>query len=193
MSLEDKYKTVGGGGGGSFLKINDGETVKVRIVSDPVYFDNEYKGQLSARIAWVVWNHDEQKPQIWQTNGATYNSVKDLVADDEYGDPTEYDIKITRTGIEQQTRYSVRPGAKRYSLEDDQLEQCNAIDIIAKIDRSEYTHHVMWLEEHREDKEPEDPEESGYAKAKAKRDEIAGENEEQPLDGEPINLDDIPF
>lgn len=182
--LSSKYPTLGSGGG-LFLKLQDGDTVKVRIFSDPVYFDSEFKDNLSARIAWVVWNHDEQKAQIWATNGATYNSVKDLVMDEEYGDVTKYDIKITRTGTVQQTRYSVRPGVKKYPLLGAQIDACNAIDPIEVISRSETAQHVMYLEEHREEKaekviqvdeEPETPDEV-----------------DENVPEEEISLDNIPF
>lgn len=183
--LNSKYPTISGGGG-LFLKLNDGDTVKVRLYSDPVYFDSEFKGNLSARFAWVIWNHDEEKAQIWATNGATYNSIKDLVLDEEYGDPSEYDIKITRTGTEQQTRYSIRPGTQRYVLTTEQLQACKGVDIIEKIDKSDSTQHVMWLEEHREQKaNPETPSK-----------EVGTKNKDtviEDISDQPINLDDIPF
>lgn len=175
--ISKKYPNVSTGGG-LFLKIADGETVKVRLFSDPIYFDSEYKGNLSARFAWVIWNHDVGQAQIWATNGATYNSIKDLVLDEEYGDPSEYDIKITRTGVEQQTRYSVRPGTKRYKLSEDQIEACEAVDAIELIDKPDNTQHVMWLEEHREEK---------IQEKENKIDEVA------EVGDEPINLEDIPF
>lgn len=177
--ISKKYPSVGNGTG-LFLKINDGETVKVRLVSDPIIFNSEFKGNISTRFAWLIWNHDQETAQIWATNGATYNSIKDLALDEEYGDPAEYDIKITRTGVEQQTRYSVRPGTKQYKLEDEQLRACNDLDPIALIDKPDSTSHVMYLEEHREEKsvKPVAPTE----------DEVHEVDEE-----EPINLDDIPF
>ena len=179
--ISKKYPTVSGGSG-LFLKLSDGETVKVRLMSDPVYFDNEYKGSLSSRFAWIAWNHDEQKAQIWATNGATYNSIKDLVLDDEYGDPSKYDIKITRTGVEQQTRYSIRPGTQRDNLSTEAIHACEAINIIEIIDKSEHASHVMYLEEHREEK--------------SKTTETSDEDENPKIEDigdEPINLDDIPF
>lgn len=182
--INSKYPSLGGGGG-TFLKLNDGDTVKVRIMSDPVYFDNDFKGDLTPRIAWVIWNHDENKAQIWATNGATYNSIKDLVSDDEYGDPQKYDIKITRTGTMQQTRYSVRPGTARDPLSVDQIKACEAIDPIEVIGRSQTAQHVMWLEEHREEKnKPDDSEEQPAKKVDTVIEDIGDE---------PINLDDIPF
>jgi len=174
--INSKYPTVPGGSG-VFLKLQDGDTVKVRLMSDPIYFESEFKDNSSARFAWVVWNHDEELAQIWVTNGATYNSIKDLVLDDEYGDPTAYDIKITRTGTMQQTRYSVRPGTKRYELKPDQVKACQNIDPITVIDKPDNTSHVMFLEEHREEK------------AEAKKDDVVIED----IGDEPINLDDIPF
>jgi len=181
--ISKKYPTINTGGG-LFLKIADGETVKVRLVSDPIYFDNIFKDTMTSRFAWVIWNHDAQTAQIWATNGATYNSIKDLVLDEEYGDPSEYDIKITRTGVEQQTRYSVRPGTKRYDLTDKEKAECDKLDPIQLIDKADSTQHVMWLEEHREEKKL-----SGREQAKKVRDALGNEDPEE----EEINLEDILF
>ncbi len=183
--LSTKYPDVGSKGSGLFLKLNDGDTVKVRLMSDPIYFDSEYKGNLSSRFAWVVYNQDENKAQIWATNGATYNSIKDLVLDEEYGDPTQYDIKITRTGTEQQTRYSVRPGTLRNKPTAEMTEACEALNPIELIDKPDSTSHVMWLNEHREEKSQKSP------KAVA-----ANEGDDEPInldDGEEVDLSEIPF
>lgn len=190
--FKSKWPSVGAGGG-LFLKLQDGQTVKVRLMSDTVYFDNEYKGNLSSRLAWVIWNYEENKAQIWATNGATYNSIKDLVLDDEYGDPSQYDIKITRTGVEQQTRYSVRPGTKREALPEEWAKQCEALNPIEIIDKSPNASHVMWLEEHREEKEQPETPQSGYEKAQAAAAKLRGDEQDDELGDEPINLDDIPF
>ena len=53
-------------GSGKFLKLNNGDTVKVRITSLPVIFQNEFKTpegdiNLSTRFAFVVWNHDRRR------------------------------------------------------------------------------------------------------------------------------------
>lgn len=188
------YNPPSEGGGGTFLKLADGESVKVRITSLPVIFQNEFKNPdgevtISTRFAFIVWNHDIGKPQVWGTNGATYGQqIAPLLEDDEYGDWREYDVKISRTGEKAQTRYSVRPGVKRYKLEADQLTQCNNIDIIAQVGKGMGVSQVMWLSEWRELEE----EEKASRTAKNTETEKAVNEAVESADEE-INLEDIPF
>ena len=189
--------------GGIFLKLADGEEVKVRLVSLPVIFENEFKlGEevnLSTRFGFIVWNHDIDKAQIWVTNAATYGQqISPLLEDDEYGDWREYDVKIKRTGEKAQTRYHVRPGIKRYDLDESQQVACEAIDIIEIIKKSDSASKVMWLAEWRElEAAAKAKPGSGYNKAKATRKKLAEEEEEdtvvEDIGDEPVNIDDIPF
>lgn len=178
-------------GGGLFLKLSDGEEVKVRITSLPVIFENEFKlGEeisLSTRFGFVVWNHDLNKAQIWVTNSATYGQqVSPLLEDEEYGDWREYDVKIKRTGEKAQTRYHLRPGVKHYALDKVQQDTCDAIDLLGNIKKSDSASKVMWLSEYRE------LEEGPKIKNKVSEKEEETINLDTP-DDEPINLDEIPF
>lgn len=201
------------GGGGLFLKLADGEEVKVRIVSLPVIFENEFKigdeVSLSTRFAFVIWNHEIDKAQIWQTNAATYGQqISPLLDDDEYGDWRKYDMKIKRTGEKAQTRYHLRPGVKRYDLTEEQIAETDKIDIITTIKKSDSASKVMWLSDYRE-LEQEAKEGKGIDKARARATRIknkpkavsaneGGDDEEEDTviedigDG-PINMEDIPF
>jgi hypothetical protein len=207
------------GEGGAFLKLSDGEEVKVRITSLPVIFENTFKiGEeisLSTRFGFVVWNHDLGKAQIWVTNSATYGQqISPLLEDDEYGDWREYDVKIKRTGEKAQTRYNLRPGVKRYELTEEQLKSCESIDILAFIKKSDSASKVMWLSDYRELQEEakRSQDSSGLNKARKTADKIKqkavapnegeGEDEEpddpdevvdEDIGDEPINLDEIPF
>lgn len=198
-------------GAGSFLKLNDSETAKVRITSLPVIFQNEFKMgdevTLSTRFAFIVWNHDAERAQIWQTNGATYGQqLSPLLEDDEYGDWREYDVKISRSGEKAQTRYTIRPGIKRYELTDEQLNAVNSIDIVSVLDKSDNASQVMWLSEWRELEdsakkksdgivEESTKKMSGYDQAKEAQKVILSKEELviEDIGDEPINLDDIPF
>lgn len=181
---------------GTFLKLNDGETVKVRITSLPVIFQNEYnQGEevnISTRFAFIIWNHDDNKAQIWQTNGATYGQqISPLLEDEEYGDWRKYDVKISRSGEKAQTRYSVRPGVKQYDLEDEQLDAVGSIDIIALLNKQDSNSQVMWLNEWRE---MEEEARKKPAKSEMESLEKAGNAiHRDDEDEEPVNIDDVPF
>lgn len=130
-NVKDLYaKNKPAGGNGLFLKFEDGQTVQLRVLDIPVVFQSEYEGKFSTKWAWPVYNHDEKKVQILQGGSTIYNAINDLIQDDDYGDPTEYDIKITRTGKGTDTKYSVLPPRNSKDLPDD-LETVNVESVIA--------------------------------------------------------------
>lgn len=180
--------------GGTFLKLADGETAKVRITSLPVIFQNEFRmgdeSTLSTRFAFIIWNHDTSQAQIWQTNGATYGQqIAPLLEDDEYGDWREYDVKVSRTGEKAQTRYNVRPGTKRYELTSEQLSNCQKLDIIGMLKKSDSISQVYWLAEWRElEKKSKSPQPEEHTPGV-----IDQTSQYTAPEDEPINLDDIPF
>ena len=209
MSDIDSLKGFNPGGGGLFLKLSDGDTVRVRITSLPVIFQNTFiRGEeesVSTAFGFVVWNHETNSAQIWQTNGATYGQqIAPLLEDEEYGDWREYDVKISRTGEKQQTRYSVRPGVKRYKLNAEQLHTTDDVDIIGTIAKNDHASHVMWLTDYKDAQEAgiNPKEQSGYDRAKEARNKVSTKVEAKDIEEafetelnseEPINLDDIPF
>lgn len=60
--------------------------------------------------AMKVYNYNTKQVELFET---TKNPIKSaiftLVKDDDYGSPKNYDIKIKKTGVEKDTKYSVIP------------------------------------------------------------------------------------
>lgn len=176
------------GGGGSYLKFEDGKTVRVRIVSEPVIFESIYeKGvvrQVSTKYAWLIFNLDEQEVQIMQLPKTGFRNLAAIAADDDYGDPAEneYDLKITRTGQKQQTKYNIVPVAAKYSLTEEDQEAVADIDLVERLEASPNNERVAWLKDEVDGKRPKE------AAPKSKDDVVI-----EDIDDEPINLDDIPL
>lgn len=64
--------------------------------------------------AFVVWNYQDQMVQILElTQKTIMSSIKALVDEEDWGDPKEYDISVTRTGEKLETTYSVTPSPKK--------------------------------------------------------------------------------
>lgn len=186
------FNPGGGGGSGLFLKLADGDAVKVRLASLPVIFQNTFEREngeikVDTRFAFIVWNHDEGQAQIWVTNGATYGQqIAPLLDDEDYGDWREYDVTISRAGEKAQTRYSVRPSPKRVPLLPEQSDAVYKVDIIDKISKGKGASHVMWLTDYKKLQE---------AGAKKGTDPSVPTTPDPiaEVDDSPINLDDIPF
>jgi hypothetical protein len=127
-------KFTSGGGDGLFTQTPEG-TVKLRIFSLAHYSLGEYTDPESGekthsdKYSWVVWNYDDDKAQILSKGKSVFNQIAELSQDEDWGDPTTYDIKITRTGKGMETRYSVVPSPSKGTLTEAQVEACEAIDL----------------------------------------------------------------
>lgn len=120
---------------GNYFKYQDGAN-KIRILSQPIlgwrYWETTEDGKkkpirirmneplvLSANAdaestrhfwAFIVWNYKLSCIQIMEvTQKGIQKSIKALSDDEDWGDPTEYDITITKSGEKLETEYSVMP------------------------------------------------------------------------------------
>lgn len=118
-----------------YMKIKDGENT-FRVLSSaitgyeywtednkPVRSKAPFKSTPNIRIdkdgkatkvkhfwAFIVWNHDDGIIQILQLNQSTIQSaILAIVNNKKWGNPTGYDITITREGEGFETKYSVMP------------------------------------------------------------------------------------
>jgi hypothetical protein len=165
-SIYQTHKPAGGGDN-LFLKLKDGEQAKIRIFSEPAIYNQEFDGNVTTRYAWVVWNYGEKKAQVFSQGVSVFKQLSDLV--EEWGEPTEYDITIKRTGEMLETRYSVTPSPKSIGLSADDKKACAAVDLLSAVNG-------RWLKDFLEDKD--------------NRDEIVP----MPSDDDaPLDLNDIPF
>jgi hypothetical protein len=170
-----------GGGDSLFLKLKDGESVKIRIASEPAVYTPEFDGNVSTRYAWVVFNRNEKKAQVFSQGVSVFRQLADLV--EEWGEPTSFDLTIKRTGEMLETRYSVTPAPKSVDLTAEEQAECEKIDLLAAVKGS-------WLSDFEEGAPM-----SGYDKAKAQRAKLDGEpeltDEDAPLSDD--DLANIPF
>jgi len=71
---------------------------------------NEFKGECKHFWAFPVWNYNEGKVQILEiTQKGIMATMTVLSLDEEWGNPTGYDIIVTREGSGLETEYSVVP------------------------------------------------------------------------------------
>lgn len=107
MSVYEQYTPPAGGG--AYLKIKDGESVRLRILSEPYVFYSQFKegDPISTKYAWKVYNWEGESVQVLQQGVNTMRTIQELFT--EWGDPVEYDIKISRRGSGLETKYDVTP------------------------------------------------------------------------------------
>tara|TARA_R110000772_G_scaffold199489_1_gene310090 strand:- start:80 stop:577 length:498 start_codon:yes stop_codon:yes gene_type:complete len=131
--------------GSNYLKLNKGENI-VRFIGKPivghVWWEKERGSDVPKRCrkfaeinnpdptnkakhfwACCVWNYELKKIQIWEfTQRSIQEGVQNLIDDQDWGDPRNYDIKIIRSGESLETKYSVSPRLKSDIPEPAQFE-----------------------------------------------------------------------
>lgn len=133
MSIYNEYRPAQVSDG-LFLRLKDGDSVKVRIASPPAVYDQSFEdpdtgtAKITTKYAWIVWNRVEAKAQIFSGGASIFNQIADLVED--WGEPTDFDIIIKRTGERLDTRWSVIPVQKSNDLTEEEVDKTNLLDLL---------------------------------------------------------------
>ena len=172
MSVYSEHQP--GGGNDLYLKLKDGDKVKLRIASEPVI--TIYKKGDKPRYAWVVWNRDINKAQVYPSGVSVYSQIADL--EEEWGSPDSFDITIKRTGAGMQdTEYSVVPVKNSDDLTKEEQAEVDKVDLVQATKGK-------WLAEYIEDRVLPEP----------KTDELPDEEVPPHTDeDEPLDPSTIPF
>lgn len=179
-------------GGGLYHKFEDGVTYIMRIASEPVVYQTLYEASngetnISTKYAWVVWNVEEKTAQVMQLPVTAYRQVAAFGADDDYGDPQRYNLKVTRRGKGLETKYEVIASPKQSSLsevDENAPAEVAKIDLKEVISKGKGVSHVMYLFEAIES------EDKGKMDLKKVQDTVYdGEDDDQ----KPVDLSEIPF
>ncbi len=110
-------------GSGDYLKLKDGDKVKVRFASEPAVVT--YDG-VKIRYQWVVYNRDQKKAQIYEAGSQVFGQLAALYED--WGEPTSFDVTISRAGSGQfDTSYNVTPSPKSVDLTKEEAEKVKAV------------------------------------------------------------------
>ena len=123
--------------GGRYTKLKAGESVKLRILSSPILgyekwtndkqpirwrmneqepHRNDWKQGEKAKHFWamVVWNRNAQQIEVWQVSQISIQEgIQNLIKNEDWGNPKEYDITVTRTDKDGRTSYSLVPSNLR--------------------------------------------------------------------------------
>lgn len=135
---QDEFDEFFKDGPGMFLKFEDGETTKLRVLTNfvigwegwynnkPVRFPADHKWtseelntldiddnnhpKRKQFMACVVYNYNLKSFQIWEITQKTIrNSILSLRLDEDWGGLDKHDLKITRKGKGFDTEYTVIP------------------------------------------------------------------------------------
>lgn len=126
---------------GPYLRLKtDGQKIRIRMVSDPIKFKKEYQGKVTDSFAAKVINKtlaQDGKTVLKEVMGfgygwLIYEKIADLCNDSDWGDPTRYDLEITRNGGSPSKFYSVipKPPIVALSEEDKHLVAEADVDLV---------------------------------------------------------------
>jgi len=131
FNLPDDYDVPTSNGG--YMKFTKGENI-FRILDEPILGwegwvetpdgkepkrfrmdekpedTSDFRDGLQHFWAMPVWNYDQEEVQVLQlTQSTIQQAIKAYYADEDWGDPTEYDINVNREGDGLETSYQVTP------------------------------------------------------------------------------------
>jgi hypothetical protein len=119
-----------------YLKIEPNSEVKIRIASSFLHFYEDFKGNVNERFAWVVIHKFVQngapmkKVKAFKASAPLYKLIRNLAMNEDWGDPTGYDLTVKREGAGQDTTYTVTPSPKKeLSDEDKKLVEAANVDL----------------------------------------------------------------
>lgn len=115
----------------AYLRLrNNGESCKIRIVSEPVKFQAEYEGQIKEKYAWLVLDRADGEIRVFPVGVSIWKKISALANNPDWGDPTTYDITITRTGKSPSDFYDVAPSPNnKGDLTKAEMEKVMACDL----------------------------------------------------------------
>lgn len=89
---------------------NDGSRKPIRIPSDQKAPETVDKDEIKHFWAMPIWNYGEEKIQILElAQKSIQKAIKNLADDPDWGNPTGYDLVISKSGQKLDTEYQVSP------------------------------------------------------------------------------------
>ena len=120
------------GNGGKFLKFKDGDKHRVRLFGSPIHYQAHFPGQepKTQFATLCLFRNKETKEnevRVLQFGWTIQKALKEFSKDDEWGDPTEFDIEISASGEKLERKYIVVPKPKKPLGKDEQVlvESCD--------------------------------------------------------------------
>lgn len=105
-----------------------GDKVKIRLVSTPIHFTEEYEGKEGEKFAWIVIDRSTGEVKAFKGGVMIYKAIKTYFLDEDWGDPTKYDLTITRTE-EKGNYYTVSPSPKKSDITEEEKKEIEEADI----------------------------------------------------------------
>jgi len=123
---------------GAFLKLKEIGTANIRFFGEPIMFQkvtnfNEKKEEKTRFATLCLYRNPQSKEsevKVFEFGWTVQKQLGVLNSDEDWGDPTGYDIQVKRQGEGLQTEYFITPRQKKpLSDADSALIAANTIDL----------------------------------------------------------------
>jgi len=103
---------------GRYLKFKDGDKHRVRLFGNPIAYEAHFPNQdpKTQFASLCLFRNKETKTseyKVLQFGWTIQKALKEFRNDDEWGDPTEFDIEISATGEKLERKYIIVPKPKQ--------------------------------------------------------------------------------
>lgn len=171
---------------GLFTTFEDGDEFKLRVLTtDPVVSTKEFTSpegetNLSTKFGFIVYNFTLEKAQILNAGATITKEIQRIHQDPDFGNNIkQVDIKVKATGNKLTRKYSVQVLPKAEALTNEQIKECQAINLEDKI--PEGSRMSLY--------NPEDYKPKAITANPPQEDDVVIED----IPDEPIDLSNIPF
>ena len=158
----------GTGSGVDYVKFTPGTKQILRIVGKPSKIESHWEkdamgkskrviclgvecpickvGQVpTSRYQVLVIDRADKKVKILEGGSQIFNAIKGYAMDSEYGNPMQYDIRITREGAGRETKYTVIPSPNKSDVTDEEKELIKNSKSIEDLNKPKTVDEIMGL------------------------------------------------
>lgn len=140
---------------GLYHKFEDGVVTTFRLLTEPVVYESTYTNQdgediISTKYSWLAYDVEAEQIKVLNLPMTAYKQIAALARDEDYGDPTQYNLKLSRTGTGPSTAYTVTPSPKKsdpMTLSETIKEDLAELDLKAITAKGKGVAHVNYLSE----------------------------------------------
>lgn len=137
---------------------------------------------------WVVIDRDSGQAKIYSATAGVYKSIKEYAEMEDWGDPQTYDLRVERTEQPGRGYYKVTALPNKEPLDD--KDQANVAALLVQLnEKLPAARKISEVQVDYIDEMDQSLEAEAQITPEPKKDVVI----EDIKDGEPINLDDIPF
>lgn len=150
-----------------FIKLASGDN-KMRVVGKPSMINLHWENDLTGKNKKVICpgagcpickagkapqtryqvqiiDRVDGKVKVLEQGTQVFNAIKAYAMDEEYGDPTKYDINIKKSGSGRDTKYTVMASPNKRPLTDDEQKAVSECKSLSEINKAKTIDEILQM------------------------------------------------